>query len=477
MLVLEVAWLTSAYEAEINGEAEWPPHPARAFGALVSVADPGSEDDAALRWLESLSPPMVSAPVAVSSERQAFVITNAEESKDKHQSHLGRTSGSRDWRRSLPASPVVRMMWPDADPPIDVANRLDQLARRVPYLGRSTSPALLSFHIRLPDNSEDLDTYSPDPSGRHRLRVPHPGYLDELRAAFQDTLLDRPRARVISYRCSTDPSVAAPEVAHPASWPHLVTLGFDPGSEVDGRHAMKVAAAFKAALLSRLGKPIAGDDWAPLSPKSMELLHGHYSHAAEPRRRQCAVMALPFVNHGHASGNILGVGLAISPHLETEVLGPLLRLLGLDRPPAEGPRLNTLQVGSLGRLVLRRADGRSTVSSRRWTQPAKQWDTVLPIVLERYPRRGYTLVDAVADGCLWAGLERPVEVDLHPVSPVPGAPHLIWSQMRHSDGPPRPAVHASLHFARPVHGPVLVGHMRHLGLGLCLPSASQSRAS
>lgn len=478
MLVLDVLWLSAAYEAEVEGRAEWPPHPARAFSALVSVAEPGSDDDAALRWLERLPAPRVEAPVATSARRHAYVVTNAvDPKKDKHQTHLGRTSGSHEWQRSLPVRPFARLIWPDAAPTTAVATLLDALARRVPYLGRSTSPVLMSVHGTAPIESEHLQTYVPDPSGHHRMRVPSPGYLGVLREAFEDRLLDHPRARVIAYRnLAEKPLVVSHEPVAPAPWPHLVTLGFDAGTAVDGRHAVAVASAFKAALLSRLGRPVPGDDWEPLAPESLDLLHGHYAHAEDPRR-QCAVIALPIVGHRRASGNILGVGIAVSPHLETQVLGPLLRLLGFDRDPAEGPRLSSLRLRGVGSLTLRRADGRTSINPDHWARADKRWDTVLPIVLDRFPRRSYTLADAVADGCEWAGLGRPEHVELRPASAVPGAPHLAPSQLRRSDGPPRPAVHATLHFRRPVRGPVLIGHLRHLGVGLCLPAASRRSAA
>lgn len=472
MLTLDVTWLSSAYEATVDDEAEWPPHPARAFCALVSVAEPGSADDEALRWLEALPPPVVQAPPARSGQRHAYVVTNAFEGKDKHQTHLGRISGNRVWTRSLPARPIARFVWPSAEPSTDVLARLDRLARRVPYLGRSTSPTLLSFASVQPPEDPLLESFEPDRQGRGRLRTPHAGYLAQLRSAFDDPLSDRAPARTIPYRGPRDARMVPAVRPADAAWPHLVILGFDPGLSIDGRHALALASAFKAALLSRLGKPRPPvDDWAPVPPEALELLHGHYEHRGDARR-QCAVVALPFVGHPRASGNLLGVGVAISPHLETGTLGPLLRLMGFDRDPEDGPRLAELRLGGLGSVTLRRPDGRRTLEPGRWTGPARRWETVLPIVLDRFPRRSYGLADAVADGCQWAGLERPERVDLLPASPVAGAPYMAKSEWRRHGGPPRPAVHARLHFSRPVRGPVLIGQLRHLGLGLCLPAGA-----
>lgn len=477
MLVLEVSWVGSAYEATHDSRPEWPPHPARAFCALVSAADPGSADDDALRWLEALPPPQVHAPLATGHRRQAFVVTNAVVPAGGHQVHLGRTSGSRAWARSVPSRPVARFVWPDADADDQQVARLDRLARLVPYLGRSTSPALLRFSVTAPAAEPDVGTYVPHAGGRCRLRVPHRGYLDQLRAAFGDPLADRVTVRATAYRAPGEAVAAGPRApAVNRIWPHMVTLGLEPGDPVDGRHAVAVAAGFKAAILSRLGTPQPGDDWEPLAPDALALLHGHYDHGAD-NRRQCAVMALPFVGHQHSTGDLLGVGLAVSANLEAEVLTPLLRLLGYDRPPEEGPRLRHISVGRGRVLRLRRADPRHTVDPTRWTAESREWRTVLPIVLDRFPRRRYTLADAVADGCEWAGFDRPEKVEVYPASLVVGAPSIPRSDLQRRGGPPRPAVHARVRFARPVKGPMLLGHLRHLGLGLCVPPDSPRSAT
>ncbi|MGH9152106.1 MAG: type I-G CRISPR-associated protein Csb2, partial [Acidimicrobiales bacterium] len=184
MLALDVTFLGGAYEAADADGAEWPPHPARAFCALVSVARPGTADDDALRWLEALPPPTVQAPPARPSSRRAYVPTNAVDAKDSHQAYLARTSGSRAWARSFPSQRTTRFVWPEAEAAPDLVERLDGLARRVPYLGRSTSPALLAFTAEAPGDA-GLPTYEPDPAGRARLRTARPGYLAHLRAAFE----------------------------------------------------------------------------------------------------------------------------------------------------------------------------------------------------------------------------------------------------------------------------------------------------
>lgn len=75
MLALEVALLTGRYVAtavDDRNRAEWPPHPARLFSALVAAyfeaLDPSADERAALEWLEQQGPPEITAPEAAARE-------------------------------------------------------------------------------------------------------------------------------------------------------------------------------------------------------------------------------------------------------------------------------------------------------------------------------------------------------------------------------------------------------------------------
>ncbi|AGP33431.1 type I-G CRISPR-associated protein Csb2 [Sorangium cellulosum] len=75
MLAIEVALLTGRYVAtavDDRDRAEWPPHPARLFSALVAAyfdtLDPSADERAALEWLEQQGPPEITAPEAAARE-------------------------------------------------------------------------------------------------------------------------------------------------------------------------------------------------------------------------------------------------------------------------------------------------------------------------------------------------------------------------------------------------------------------------
>jgi CRISPR-associated protein Csb2 len=159
--------------------------------------------------------------------------------------------------------------------------------------------------------------------------------------------------------------------------------------------------------------------------------------------------------------------------------------LHLDRPGLRRldiPGLATVELESAGPLAVNGSPRQSSGSVRwstrpeRWTASARTWVTALPIVLDRYPDRLEDVPMFVAQGCVLAGYPQPAPGGVeHLAAPaVLGAPRLRGSDLRRRQGdPPRPAVHARIRFPIPVTGPVVVGHLRHVGLGLCVPARAR----
>ena len=146
-VLVSVELLTGSYDAAQVADqqlAEWPPHPARVFCALVASARDGA-DRAALMWLENQPPPVViAAETARPRTRSAYVVTNTVIVGAGSQTHPGRTNGMRQRSAATPTVPRVQFLWSDADPAAGVVEALDRMARRVPYLGRSTGIALVA---------------------------------------------------------------------------------------------------------------------------------------------------------------------------------------------------------------------------------------------------------------------------------------------------------------------------------------------
>lgn len=465
-LAIDVELLTGTYEAGVGGERpEWPPHPARVFCALVAQARSERERDA-LRWLERQPPPSILASEASASLLRGFVPTNGIPPRGRRSTYLARTNGARTWPRALPTIGSFRLEWEDAAVSDEVLGDLRALAARVAYVGRPAGMTVARVSRDPALGLGGCQRLIPAESGPHLLRVPYPGYLDALIGAYD---AGEPADSV---------SLAWPYAARgggrgmvsgalPGPYDRLFVLSFPPGAGIAGWHATRVASALRDATLSRLGRPRSGDPWRPFAAEELAAIHGHGERL--PPQRRCAFLALPFVGHRHATGEVIGVGIAIGREIDPELRRALLQLLGLDRD--EGPRLTELSIPGLGvTLPLGPPDGRWSIEPVRWVGPARRWASALPVVLDRWPKRRGDVAVILREGVQLAGYPEPGEIEVLRGSAVAGAPLLRpGDRKRRASDPDRSWSHVLVTFAEPVQGPVLLGHLRFVGLGLCAP--------
>ncbi len=469
-LRLSVELLTETYEAAVaDDRPEWPPHPARAFCALVAQASTPAEWDA-LRWLESQGPPEVVASPAGSCLMRAYVPTNAIDRKGgKSTVFPGRTNVER-WRaRSTPETPYVSFVWKNAEPDHSQLESLENLARRLGYLGRPSGFVVARFRNDLEESIGGGDCYVPDSTGEYLLRVPFQGYADALVAAFGSEEPAHQVARSVPYRLVGQATEDSERLTMKGPYNRFYTLGFPPGSGIDGRNAVRVARALRDAVLSRLGNPGKGDPWRPFTPQELGAIHGHQP-GLRPESR-CALLALPFVGSPHATGELMGVGLAIGRDVGRDLRRALLQLLGLDGDA--GPRLATLRLpGTSYPLALAWPDGRWSLEPSRWVRASRRWGSVLPVIPDRWPKQWAEMPERIAESFVVAGYPRPDEVQIRRGSWFHGAPFLRpEDRKRRSSEPDRLWAHVAVTFSEPLEGPVVVGHMRYSGLGLCAPLA------
>jgi CRISPR-associated protein Csb2 len=89
-------------------------------------------------------------------------------------------------------------------------------------------------------------------------------------------------------------------------------------------------------------------------------------------------------------------------------------------------------------------------------------------VLDRAPSRRLDEEQAIYDTITRAGFPEPIQVQSELAPIRPGDPRF---GMRHTLRRPgdrrRPFRYLRIRFPKPVQGPVLIGAMRHFGLGLC----------
>ncbi|MGW3115394.1 type I-G CRISPR-associated protein Csb2 [Streptomyces sp. NPDC001091] len=467
------------------GRAEWPPHPARLFCALVSVADLDDPvEEAALRWLESQPAPLIRVPAQTAeavTARHAWVPTNAVAKEPGHAVLPGRTNGGspKSWPQRVLRHPEVAFVW-EVEPPQSVWTVLDAITARVPYFGRATGHALLSAQTSpaREDGSEgdaDFAEWQPLQSddrvkAASTLRVPYPGYLQRLRAAFDAQQPAWQQAQSLRYRVR-DGEPPAEQVKDQGPYRDLITFSFSPGVAVDPGYTLAVTAALRAAVMSRLDS--AGHD-----VRAMPQVHGHKDK--NDQARLCAYLGLPFVGHEHADGMLRGVAIALPHDLpllhRRALLGVLLHFDGGLRKlaiPNMGAPLNLSYVKPTASVL-------KTVQSRNWTRPSHVWTTALPMILDHFPKGGDRgLEDSVVKSCRMAGLPVPEHVEVvRRGGLLPGTRDLAGHQLRRKAGErPLPSCHVRLHFARPLDGPVVLGSKKTFGLGLCLPGPTTTETA
>jgi len=475
-----VELLEPSYQATApgGGRAEWPPHPARLFCALVAHA---SLDDtghhAALGWLERQAPPVVAVPsqsAESAQPRRSWVPTNAIAPRSEHRSLPGRTSGGsqRLWPQRALANGLITFTWA-ATPSQEVANALREIAVRVPYLGRATGPALLSTAVldaeadMVEEEGRQHWRLAPAGAGGHRstpLRVAYPGYLQDLIDAHDAGQPAWQLARTELYAPQADgPDPVLQQLRGPFT--DMVIFRFSQSAALDPRHTLMVTSALRDAVLSRL-------DAMGHVVQEMPSVHGHQARGSV--LRSAAYLALPVVGNQHADGLLRAVAVALPAGMpERERRALLAAVIHHDGG------LRHLSVAALGTTVVlarvpenEAAAGPRVLSAAAWQRPARVWTSALPMVLDRFPKPADPhWVTAVTTSCVLAGLPEPVDVQVERAGVLlAGTSSPSRHQLRRKPGErPLPGCHVRLTFDRPLIGPVTVGSKRNFGLGLCWP--------
>lgn len=457
-ICLDAFFIADRYDAgggQDPRSAEWPPHPARVVSALRSVAE--SEDLPTLRALEKLSPPIIHASEIASQTRsRSYVVTNTVTPKGGNLSHPGRTSGLKTRRSVFPHEPHVQMVWRDDHAVSDeIISNLDRLARRVPYLGRSTSVVLMAVRrtdtVHVPSG---LHVYEPTDSrsAGQSLRVSYPGFIDELDALYAEGgpawQASDGGAAICPYGRTDMRRDDADTTASPFSsaYPDLVVLRFAE-DRPSGNLTAQYTAALRSLVMSRTGNPLP------------PALHGH-GLKGQPH---VAYLGLPVCGWPHADGHLVGLAVAIPGMEETERRRIIRGIIGSEERAELELRVNGLR--SSVKLVYHPTEAHPrSATPRHWTAPSRQWVTATPVALDRYPKDG-DLAAAVARSIVLAGLPEPVSVEASTSPLAHGAVQLRPKELpKRAQG--RLYCHARVVFPEPVMGPVLVGAGRYFGVGL-----------
>jgi CRISPR-associated protein Csb2 len=217
----------------------------------------------------------------------------------------------------------------------------------------------------------------------------------------------------------------------------------------------KLTKRLREAFLARAG------EGKPLS----SVLSGHDGDkpSAVPH---VAFVALPNVGGEHSDGRLMGLAVVLPVVIGKADRRTALRACASIESINLGEQLGEWKVEIANFDVTQR-----TLKTDTWMKPARRWQTVTPILLDRFPKKNLSSVHLLAIACARAGFPEPVRCsygqysDLKGVAPVPAFEPSRW------------AVHATLEFNVPVGGPVLIGAGRFLGMGLMKPAQQPEKES
>jgi CRISPR-associated protein Csb2 len=455
MLALEVEFLLHRYVAtdfRDREQAEWPPHPARLFSALVAAAyesELGESARAALLWLESQPPPHIRAEESPAVQMPVTVFVPVNDPSDDLLPQRAERQ-PRAFPSVVPEHPTVHFIWPDAQADAILSRLLGDVAANVTYLGSSRSPV----RVRLV-NHAPTPNWSPDEAGETVLRIPREGRLQSLEWHYQNGLRP-PAAAFQGYRfgdvCS---ATAAPETV----FNEMVVYRLGGPVLMEIETTLKLTDTLRAAAMSR-AQEILGE--VP------EILSGHDAEGKPSSTPHAAYVTLPFVSDSqeHADGRVMGLAVVMPKVIPTEQRRRLAKALSL---------VDHLMVPGVGRLGLDRVTPEQGIPHNlrqsTWTGPCRRWASVTPVLFDRFPKRNRGgIEEVIAKGCEYVGLPRPSEVIADRYSPLFGVePSFKYVKERRTGPKAKLYTHVTLTFDQDVRGPILLGAGRYFGLGLLRP--------
>ena len=461
MLRIEVQWLSGRYHG-----AEWPPSPWRLYQAMVAglsaerCRNPGLE--AALRHLETLPAPVVTAPRAASlrpvtarvpdNDGDVVLALHAKGKPDAATAKAARL-GSLRTRRAWRFTGTVTYEWEATAKTPAHLPALARLARSVSALGQGIDLAIARAELlEHPPKARGV-RYTPSGSGARLLAVPAPGGLDAL-----DARCRRERTRVRGDRVET---------------------GFEPGPRMAGYRSELDLPLVRSAAFS-----LRTPDDRPLIANGARMIEfaAMVRHAIG-RSAKCAGLArtviaelmghggdgrispqpLPSVGYRHADGRIRRVLLVAPECVDEDVWRSVVsRLPGT----ALVAQASGEAYGMLGPL----SDTDPMLARYRGT--GSRWTSATPVVLPGYDslRRRPRPERSVARLLRHAGISESLveRATFERGKALRGSAHPL-SYRRPAHLARYPCVHLTLEWTVPVRGPLSLGAGTGYGLGLFVP--------
>lgn len=519
MLAFGIRYLNgfvAAAEPDELERAEWPPHPGRIFMALVAAhfqtgADPAERE--ALLWLEGstrdgeITPPQIAAPDAMQRAIvKHYVPVNDKSGPAKavlHSLPITRERQDRIFARAWLQEDTAYCHWPDLDPPKAHRRALAHLCAKVTRIGHSSS--LVQMWLAGTEEAVVSNWLPDEARATLRLRIAGPGTLEYLEREYNAMAVEdyanlqveaktasdnkdrkrakkrlkdhygnaqppRQRPRLSLYHGYARADTQPDEDAVPGTLfsPHYIALKLEREDSayraLDLLGTLNIVKRWREALISH------GND---VSERIRSLISGHHPDGKPLDEPHAAFMPQSFIGTEHATGHLLGLGLALPEEVTREERRELLKVIA---------RARRLKLGPLGLWRLDAVTESSPPWNLRpetwtaWPQGATHWSTVTPIALDRHPKaknradQQREQAAMIAKGCERIGLPAPREVIVTSVSAHLGvAPAYAFPKLKRKDGGERRLTHAILVFDEPVYGPMLIGAGRFRGYGMCRP--------
>ena len=442
-LGVEVNFLTGRFMATSHNDrrqAEWPPHPARLFSALVAAwadaDEPDRSERAALEWLESQEPPGIDATDAVprkvashfvpvndagivsrsTYERRAREIAGLEAQRHAELAASGgeETRKVLQIERKLSEKKDIGALVESAgktSPDSAVAMLPEQRGKqgrffpsvtpdeaRVSYRWEVVAPnevlcaldRLLARVTRLGHPSSLVScrlvasssgaTFEVGDSGTS-MRAVRRGQLAELERRYARHQGFKPRSLPfadVRYRRTAESTPHREGVCTPNTTGDWLVFEFTAGSRTfPATRAVELATVMRAAVFHHADDPIP------------EELSGHSADGGPTVAPHVAFLPIPYVGFEHADGRLLGMAVSVPASVSEDARRALYRAIGTWERMV-GSNVIKLTLGAKGAVLLARQRGPATLVSLRpgpWRRASRRWVSATPIALPRHPGR------------------------------------------------------------------------------------------
>ncbi len=490
-------------------EAEWPPHPARLFMALAAAhfeTDGPSEakraEREALEWLATLDPPEISVPTHGLREVQTVYVPVNDQPGGA--ALFKRTRQPRFFPRVYVGSEPLRQTWhPSDDPPAGHLDALETISRNVTRIGHSSS----LVWVRLERDPSVEPTHVPDEHCLQKpLRITQAGALQRLATAYNKSAIEE--YGVLVERIATSKGKAKQELKV------KLEEGFPRGEPMSQRPVFPISRGYREVVPAAADAPASVFDpnfivlretdeaeqalglesTAQITQALRGLIMkeskvqpppawvaGHEPNGAKLESgRHMVLIPLAFVDHPHADGHLIGLGIVIPRDVPYRERARVLSSILFDEK--NEPKPLRLTLGRAGTWEVVRDNSlspRRTLRTLTYTEPSRSWASVTPVLLDRMPKSdrmkdpiGWReeVAAILVKSCENAGLPEPISVRVEKTPFFRGSLRAMPGQggfplLR----PGRYQVHAKIDFERAVQGPVLLGAGRFRGYGLMRP--------